>query len=56
MIAGVTSSTHCKESYLSLKYEYSLREFMSYREHIQILDFLDAARDFDEYKEMQKAN
>ncbi|MCP4394935.1 MAG: hypothetical protein GY804_11815 [Alphaproteobacteria bacterium] len=34
-----------------MKYSFSLREFTTHKQNVQILEFLDAANDLDQHKE-----
>lgn len=53
-ILSVYNSKHCKESFISLKNEFSLREFITLKENIQIQELLEAADALDDYKEQKR--
>ena len=54
MIFRVYNSEHSKEDYLTLKYGMSMREFLSYKENVNILELYDAANAMDDHNEQNK--
>lgn len=39
---------------MTLRHELSMREFVALKENVQILEFLDAANDQDQFRERKK--
>ena len=48
------NSEYCHETLHTLKYEFSIKEFMSLKENIDILNLYKVSSDLDEINEMNR--